>query len=181
MVRDHVGEDDAEQALFDQEMTELFRDHHLGLFRFLRSLGVERNCAEEIVNDAFLVVCRQWAVVRRLDKPSAYLFKVARIRWSNIGPRRARQLYELGGARPLEVRVDDPCDGVIEEEAMLELLSHLSQRYREVLLLRDVYGFGNREVADILKLDEGTVKRYRSNARERLRKLLEETSGRQGR
>lgn len=170
MVSDRVENDAAEQALFDREATTLFREHHLGLLRFLLSLGTDRTLAEEIVNDAFLVAHRKWATVRTYDQPRAYVFKVATTLLCKHQPRRDKQLRELGTVP--DIHMDDLCDGVLGEIDMLNLLSRLSERYRQVLLLDEIYGFEISAIADILNLSEGAVKRYGHNARKQLRNML---------
>lgn len=173
--RDPVGRDDADQSLFDAEVTELFRRHQPGLLRYVRSMGADHSLAEEIVNDAFLVVHRQWASVRSMDDPRGYLFMVARRRWYKLCPERTKQLQELGSLLPPDPHTKDPSDGLIAEKTLLEHLMRLPPCYRQVLLLDEVYGFEIKEVAKILNLRPGTVKRYGHDARLRLCQLLAET------
>ncbi len=53
-------------------------------------------------------------------------------------------------------------------------IQELSEKYRMVLILKDMEGLKYEEVADILSITPGTVKSRLFRAREKLRKILEE-------
>ena len=53
-------------------------------------------------------------------------------------------------------------------------VEELSEKYRSVLVLKDMEGLKYEEVAEILSITPGTVKSRLFRAREKLRKILEE-------
>ena len=54
-----------------------------------------------------------------------------------------------------------------------EAISDLSDEHREVIVLREIEGYSYAEIADMLSLEEGTVKSRLSRARIALKKKLE--------
>lgn len=79
-------------------------------------------------------------------------------------------------AEPLDrVPLPDPSDLAAAGEVqriLLASLSSLTEREREVFVLRDLEGVPSPEVADALGVAEGTVRSLLCLARRRLRKLL---------
>jgi len=80
-----------------------------------------------------------------------------RSRWNRAAPL-------LGGA---EVAAD-PADQVVTRDAMLTALSDLSPRQRACVVLRYYQDVPVAQVAAVLGIGEGTVKRYLSEAMTRL-------------
>ncbi|MBI4881624.1 MAG: sigma-70 family RNA polymerase sigma factor [Planctomycetes bacterium] len=78
------------------------------------------------------------------------------------------------GAGPLPA---DPLDEAAQsevQEIVRSSLGALSEREREVFVLRDLEGLGSPEVAEALGITEGTVRSLLSLARRRLRRILGE-------
>ena len=71
-----------------------------------------------------------------------------------------------------------PFDNVVSAEQQRRLeaaLATLPDVFREVVVLREIEGFGYEEIAEILKVTVGTVKSRLARGRAGLRKALEET------
>lgn len=71
----------------------------------------------------------------------------------------------------------EPEKQVISNEtsrAVQEAIRQLAQEHRDVIVLREIEGYSYAEIADILSLEEGTVKSRLSRARGALKKLLED-------
>ena len=56
---------------------------------------------------------------------------------------------------------------------MREAIYELSEEHREVIILRELEGYSYAEIAELLSLEEGTVKSRLSRARIALKKKLE--------
>jgi DNA-directed RNA polymerase specialized sigma24 family protein len=69
---------------------------------------------------------------------------------------------------PEHARAGDAVPEVIDMTSLLTLLSRLPLRSRQALLLDHGYGCGTREIADILGVSEGAVKRYAYNGQAEL-------------
>lgn len=72
-----------------------------------------------------------------------------------------------------ELDEDQPCFDQ-EESAVLEAVSSLPVKYREVIHLYYVEGYSTAEIASLLGRGEGTVRVQLSRGRERLRRVLKE-------
>jgi RNA polymerase sigma-70 factor (ECF subfamily) len=59
--------------------------------------------------------------------------------------------------------------------AIRQAIDGLSQLQREIIILSDVEGYSYKEIAQILQVEEGTVKSRLSRAREKLRCVLKKT------
>jgi RNA polymerase sigma-70 factor (sigma-E family) len=82
-------------------------------------------------------------------------------RWTRVAP-----LLRLAGLTP------DPADQVADREAMLTALRSLSPRQRACVVLRYYDDLPVAEVAAVLGVGEGTVKRYLSEAMSHVAVLL---------
>ena len=176
--RDRVPDDDeVSRAVFDTELSALYREIYLHLARYLASCESDQTLVEEVITDAFLVTWRDWHAVRGYDKPDAYVFKVATTLWRSRRERRETQRRQLTADVPDQIGAPDPAQTVTADTHLHDLLSTLSERQRQVLLLEYVYGFEISAIAVILRVSEGTVKRCGHDGRARLAALLRRQKG----
>lgn len=120
---------------------DLFRLHHVAVFRYaLRSTG-DRGAAEEIMQETFVRVVRHAATYDDRGRGRAWLFAIARNIVANGMRGRLR--------RPTEVLFDIASDGGDPTSNLLlqRLLAELPEPEREVLLLREVAGLDYEELA----------------------------------
>jgi RNA polymerase sigma-70 factor (sigma-E family) len=118
---------------------------------------------EELVQDAFVRVYRQW---HRVESPRAYLRQaVVNACWSHRR-RRARELRHGPGAAARAATVDP------EANLMRDALSRLSDRQRKAVVLRYYEDLSEAEIAAVLGCRPGTVKSLLSRGLARLRREL---------
>lgn len=139
----------------------------------------DRYLAEEAVQDAFLTLCRRIKTFRGDSSLYTWLYRVTvnhaknktRNHWfKKVLPREEAEFEETPDYRT-------PEQSVVESEAMDEVrrsLSSLPLIYRQVIDLYYIQELRVREIADMLKVSEGTIKSRLSRARERLGKILGE-------
>lgn len=70
-------------------------------------------------------------------------------------------------------RLDDILENKIRKETLLKAIKSLSAEQRALIVLRDIQEFKYMEIAEMLKLNLGTVKSKISRARQNLKELLE--------
>ena len=134
------------------------------LYRAALAILGDPNEAEDAVQDAFLRFLER--APKDLERPSAWLMRVLvngcksrlRLAWRRVGP--------LPDALPTP--------GPEEREELEELFS-LPPEDRAVIHLHYYEGYSTDEIAHMLGQRPGTVRSRLSRARERLRKLLEES------
>ena len=129
----------------------------------------DRNAAEDLVQETYVVMVRQW---RRIDSsnPDPYVRRIMYSRFAD-GWRR-RQLVEVPIPEPSDA--DDPVDEAARAVDRLTLqaaLMCLTPRQRAVLVLRFFEDLTEVQVADALGVSASTVKAQTQVALQRLRDL----------
>jgi RNA polymerase sigma-70 factor (ECF subfamily) len=158
------------------------------VYRLAVSITGSSQDAEEVVQDAL------WSVVRKIDTfrgDSAFgswIYRiVANAAYQKLRSRSSRRaeipledvlptFHENGHAAPSadwSAELDDPERGTELRLALTSAIDELPAEYRTVVVLRDVEGLSNTEVAQVLGLTIGTVKSRAHRARLFLRKRLE--------
>jgi RNA polymerase sigma factor (sigma-70 family) len=164
----------------DDEISALYRKCAGRVQAFLINIGCDRGLAEEITNDAFLGARRRWPYVRTLQEPEGYVFKIAR------NERSKRQKKHDGHAKDLHPNPsgalrdvdDDPAQDIADRAVVRKALDQLPPSQREAVTLRHVVGLSEAATAAVMGVSAGSVKRYTSEGRQKLRLLLAEFRGR---
>jgi RNA polymerase sigma-70 factor (ECF subfamily) len=144
------------------------------LFRFCRRLTGDVWDAEDLVQETLARGFASFSqVVYPLERPRAYLLRIATNLWTDTVRRRAveRRLLER------EAREAAPGTGRVDESelraAVERLLEALAPRERAAVLLKEVFGMTNAEAAEALGTSEGAVKSALHRGRERLAEARE--------
>jgi len=191
--RKTVSDDDTEliraiNAGHAERFPELVRRYEQKLYNFGRRMCRNESDAEDLVQDTLLNVFRYLNGFRYETKFKNWLYRVAantclkKRRRSKFAPEPELSLEEL--ARPEEAEMLEqapewarmPLEQLLNEE-LLETLNQaiwsLPEKYRIVMILRDVEEFSTEEAAQILNLSPANVKvrlhRARLFLRDRLR------------
>jgi RNA polymerase sigma factor (sigma-70 family) len=161
---------------YDDEVTRLYRKSAGKVQGFLIRMGCDPGLAEEITDDAFVGARRYWEHVRTLDEPEGYVFKIARHergRRQRAHDARARDLHP----DPAEVAPgigEDFAQGVADRAAVLRAVQQLPPRLREAVVLRHIEDLSETTTAHVMGVSLGSVKRFTSEGRARLRQHLDE-------
>ena len=141
-----------------------YREHAPRLRSFLRHLLGSRQAADDIAQEAFLML---WQQPNGFDpgrgRLKAYLFGIAR-----------KRAAEWWRRRPPGEEERQPAPVTVEGEPALLLedaLAHVEPELRSLLWLREVEGYSYAELAEILDIPLGTVKSRLFAAREDLRRI----------
>jgi RNA polymerase sigma-70 factor (ECF subfamily) len=160
--------------------SELMRRHREGIFRFARAHTADEDAALDITQQTFIA---GFAALKRYD-PSRplkhWLTRIALNKCRDWGRRRkVRALFAF--ALPLD-STPDPLDpsADVEREAgdrqelvqVMQAMSRLPARLKEVLVLRAVEGASQAEAAAILGITEKAVETRLRRARNKLQELL---------
>jgi len=165
---------------------ELYRENVDRLYRF-----AQRVCAPEdshdLVQETFLNAYRALDQFRGESQASTWLYRIAiRVclamrRRKRAGGDRNLSLDELIPTEEGDFQIQIPSDGLtpqetVENKEVRRALNHavraLPQKYRIVLVLRDMEGLSAKEVAAIMGLNERAVKSRLHRARLFLRREL---------
>jgi DNA-directed RNA polymerase specialized sigma24 family protein len=110
--------------------------------------------AEELACDAVLVARDHWALVRAQGHPAAFVFSVAQRRLIGLRRMRAARGDDLVPRPPAPHASTEDLARTVRLEGAL---SRLSYRQRQIVLLRELLGFGVTETATILDLTDEKV------------------------
>jgi RNA polymerase sigma factor (sigma-70 family) len=119
--------------------------------------------AEDIAAETLARTLASWSRVRTYSRP--FVVRVA----TNLALDQVRRRKP-----PLERMLDDrgPEDDVLARLVLDAALRQLSRRQRQVLVLRYVLGLGEADVAEVLRINAGTVKMHVHRGLESLRRRL---------
>ena len=156
-----MGMDRGDDANFDDAFAYLFATaHRIGL----RILGGDRQGAEDIAAEALARAYSHWPKIGSAPYRDAWVVRVASNLALNEAKRRPR-----GMQQPLALSIEDL---TASRMALVEALRTLPRRQRDVVVLRHLSGLSEQEVAEALKIAQGTVKTHLRRGMEALRGRL---------
>nr|WP_322098132.1 SigE family RNA polymerase sigma factor [Nakamurella alba] len=143
---------------------DLYRSHRMGMVRLAILLVDDQASAEDVVQEAFAGLFRNWDGLRDSAAAIGYL-RTAVVNGSRsmLRRRRTARAYvppHAGTARSAE----SLAMLTAEHQAVVAALGDLAPRQREVLVLRYYGGLSEAEIAEATGLSKGTVKSTASRA-----------------
>ena len=176
---------DGDEAAFD-EMVSRYWDR---IFSRVLQLLKNRQDAEEVTQDAFVRAHRGLANFRGEASFSTWLFQIATNlahnkywywwrRKRDVSISLEQPVVDDRGVALIDVLPDSTEDLFSEVltreflERVTECLDYLSEKHREILILRTVKYMTYEEIAQELQINVGTVKSRIARARESLRKKM---------
>ena len=173
----------------------LVRAYHPRLLRLAEATVGSRAVAEEAVQDTWLAVVRGVDRFEGRSSLKTWLFRILLNRARTAGGKEQRagttrvevveptdERFDAHGAwaEPPEPWSDRADDRLVAQELasrVSELLVHLPDAQRQVVVLRDVEGLPAAEVAGLLGVTDGNQRVLLHRGRARLRQLLAEEVG----
>lgn len=151
----------------DEAVAVLFRAHCADLVRLGYALTGDRGAAEEVVQDAFFALHRNWRTLRDRSAMHAYLRAAVVNRCRSVHRGRARRVRATEPLRPELVSRPGADAEALAHEASLhiaEQVRNLPQRQREVIVCRYYLDLTERQTAELLEVSVGSVKKHASRA-----------------
>jgi len=157
----------------DPWLVALYRAHHRDLVRLATMLVDDQGTAEEAVQDAYVALARRGP--GGLDDPQAYLrTAVLNNARSTLRKRRVRRRHLRSVERDRSAPAADQAVLLDEDaRAVLAALDQLSERQREVLVLRYWSELSEAEIAATLGISAGSVKTHAHRGTAALARILE--------
>jgi RNA polymerase sigma-70 factor (sigma-E family) len=141
------------------------------LMRTASLLTGDRGLAEDALQEALTKVAMRWPSVRAGGDPEPYarrvLYSVAVDRWRWRSRRAPERLGEVPDARAAA----DPADDTDRRVTVAAALAQLTDRQRQVLVLRYYEDLTEAQTAAAMRCSVSTVKSQARHALERFRKL----------
>ena len=153
----------------------------------LRACGGDEHDASDLSQDIYIKLWRSIPSFRGDSSFNTWLYRIVQNAAADMARKAARERTvsltvegEDGEDGRDEMDIEDtaqtPEGALMESESSLSVmqaLDKLTENHRRIVVLRYMDGFSVTEIADILNIDEGTVKSRLFRAREKLKKLLE--------
>jgi RNA polymerase sigma-70 factor (sigma-E family) len=154
----------------------LYREHGLGLIRFALMLTGDQQSAEDVVQDAFLGLHRNWAQVRDPASLPAYLRAavVNGARAVHRGRGRFKARLRLVAPEPPVWSAEAAAIDGEDRRELLTAVARLPEHQREVLALKFFLGLPEAEIAQTLRISRGTVSSRTARALATLSRQLQE-------
>ncbi|MFI4898240.1 MAG: RNA polymerase sigma factor [Phycisphaerales bacterium JB059] len=165
----------------------LIEEHGGRLYQLASRFCGNRDEAEDLVQEVFLNAYRGWDGFRGESDERTWLYRIAARACQRMHRKRSGEPERIGslsdllpfGAPRIAVipaEQDDALQQQITAEARERLeaeITHLPEDFRVPLILKEIAGFSVREVAEILGLEEATVRSRVHRARLKLRAAVE--------
>src|SRR6476646_1477193 len=170
-VLDHAEQPPAAPITID----DLYRTHRMQMVRLAILLVDDISSAEDVVQEAFTGLYRNWGNPRDRNAAIGYL-RTAVVNGSRSMLRRRRTARAYVPPDPGTARSAESLAMLsTEHQAVVSALADLAPRQREVLVLRYYGGLSEAEIAEATGMSKGTVKSTASRAVAKLGDIMRTT------
>ena len=148
------------------------------IYRFLGDF-VE---AEDIVQETFYRVYKNKHYYKEVAKFSTWIYTIAgNLAKTELRRRKRRKIFSIHKETAVEKELDLPdlkadpekeVNTIVTEKLIQKAITNLPQKFRQVIVLRDIQGFSYEEISSIIKVPLGTVKSRVNRARLKLQEDL---------
>ena len=151
------------------ELREFVSARGRALSRAAYLLTGDHQAAEDLVQEAYVVLVRRWQKSGTVD-PEAYVRRILYSRF--VDGWRRRRLWELPWASPPDAAGGDEAGTATDRLTLRDALARLTPKQRAVLVLRFYEDLTETQAAAALGISPNTVKSQTRVALQRLRELV---------
>ena len=161
---------------------QLVRRYKEPLLNFIFRFIGDQAEAEDIVQDTLYRVYKNKHYYKEVAKFSTWIYTIAsNLAKTELRRRRRRRFFSINKEAPNEKEVELPdlktdpeveANTIVTEKIIQKAIGKLPQKFRQVIVLRDIQGFSYEEISSIIKVPLGTVKSRVNRARLRLQEDL---------
>lgn len=153
----------------ETEFMELYERYAAQALRFAASITYSSELAADAVQEAFLRIYRNGDKFRTDAKFEPWFFRI-------VANESKRQLKKNKHTLPLDEELSAPdLYGNFElSTAVKQALFHLEPKHREIIALKYLSGYDEKQISAVIGRPVGTVKSRLFAAREKLREILKE-------
>jgi RNA polymerase sigma-70 factor (sigma-E family) len=153
-------------------LEDLYKQHRMRLIRLALLLVDEPATAEDVVQEAFTGLHRNWKNLRDAQAAVGYL-RTAVVNGSRSVLRRRKTARDYTPPHVANARSAESLAMLTaEHQAVVKALQQLPPRQREVLVLRYYGDLSEAEIAEATGISKGTVKSTASRALDALQKIM---------
>lgn len=155
-------------------LEQIYEERKQELFRFLYVLLGEKQSAEDALQDTFLKAYLHRSKYIEMQQEKAWLYQIARNTAYDMLRKRRREF-------PIEkeqlndvIEKDAHHEDVHEHLIFMEMIADLNEVEREIVSLKIIAGLTHREIARVLHMTTGSVKKRYERALNKLKANYEE-------
>ena len=161
---------------------ELVNRYERRLIGVIRRFVPQHEQAEDLAQETFLKVYRRIDQFDPSRRFGPWLFQIGvnlALDWLRRRKRRVwlRLFTDRGGERPPDPPLADPRLQDELQQEVRQVLERIPEKYRTVLVLRDLENFSTSDIAAILNRKEATIRWRLAEARNRFKELWEQRQG----
>lgn len=141
------------------------------VYTFVYSFVKQKETAEDLMQDTFIKIKKYCALYKENTNASAWILQIAKNTSLDYIKKYKRETNFD------ESEIDVPCETPsLDNNLFLHNImnKYLSSEERQIILLHDIHGYKNKEIAKFLSLPLGTVLWKYNSAIKKLRKKLKE-------
>ena len=161
------------------EIVRRYKDQLLNFaYRFLG----EMEDSEDIVQETFLRVFRKKDAYKSIAKFSTWIYTITgNLAKTELRRRKRRRLFSISslGFEDKDYEIpdskrtpDEQVDTAVKDEMVQKAINSLSNKFKEVIILRDIQELSYEEISKIAKIPLGTVKSRVNRGRLKLQEKL---------
>ncbi len=149
------------------KLEKINRDYKNYIWKISYSILGDSHLAEDASQEVLLILSRSLDKLD-LDSPSSLGFITVVTRHKAFEIYKREKRYQLGIEEDLSDYIPEEIDYSSE---LLSAIHALNPLYSTVLILGSVYGYSDKEIADILGISHGAVRKRKERARNELEKI----------
>lgn len=130
-----------------------------------------REDAEDVLMEAFVKIFDNMTAFRGQSSLETWMRRI--VVNTSINKIRSRKFTESIDNEALHIGYSDQSFEAMDAKALMKMLETLPVGYRMVFNLFAVEGYSHKEIADLLKIDEGTSRSQLAKARKALQDMIE--------
>jgi len=175
------------QAGDETAFEEIVNRYKNRLMNFAYRFVLDREEAEDIVQDTFLKVYQNRYAYKEIAKFSTWIYTItANLAKTILRKRRNRKLFYFSRLGPEDKDMDFPSkerdaqskiEGKFDKQAIQKAIIKLPEHFRTAIILRDIQELSYEEISNIINAPLGTVKSRINRARLKLQEDLQEMRG----
>ena len=156
-------------------INEMFQKKMKFIHKYLIKLGCSQDNAEDIVQDTFYKALKYIDGIQA-DKLSSWLFRVAINKYYDLCRKNSRNMQLSIDEKIFKesltdnMLVEDFILNIEKKEEILKILNSISDIHKNLLFFKYEMGLSYKEIAELLDINENTVKTYLFRAREQFKK-----------
>jgi RNA polymerase sigma-70 factor, ECF subfamily len=155
----------------EKTFLDFFEKHNNDLSNYCRALCIRLEDAEDLMSETIVIAYSNFDKIKDPQKLKYYLFGIAsRLFKKHLRRKKIVQFLPVFNANHISSKESS------EDQAALKILYRsirkLKSKSAEILVLKEISGFTTKEIAELMQMNENSVKTKLSRAKQKLAEIL---------